>query len=254
VRGVDSVSPSVADIVPNSANVVGAVLNIVGITDRPGGAATYVSATPTEVAGGGAGTSNLNLRAGQIKANLAIVPVGPDGNVHLFNKFGQTDVAIDVVGYLTAGADPASTTGRIVPLAAPFRTLDTRDAAFGATALGPGQAEEWSFSAFAGSVMLNGTSVGAQSAVIGNLTNAALNRQYASVPVLSYLTAWPSGAPRPLTSNLDSNEATNVNGVPMAVPNMSILSYSNDGQYKVSVYNYAGYAHYIYDASAVVLQ
>ena len=175
-----------------------------------------------------------------------IVPVGADGKVHIFNKFGQADVAIDLVGYLQSGADPASTKGRVVPLAAPFRTLRHPRGAFSATPLGPGQAESWSFAAFQASVKLDGSYVGAQSAVIGNLTNASLARQYASVPVLSYLTVWPSGLPRPETSNVDTNE------VPIAVPNMSIMNYSSDGQYTLQMYNYAGFAHYLFDASAVV--
>ena len=93
---------------------------------------------------------------------------------------------------------------------------------------------------------LNGQYVGDQSAVIGNLTNASLTRQYLTVPVESFLTVWPSGQPRPLTSYLDTNED------PIAVPNMAILTYGTD--YKLSVYNLFGNAHYLFDASAVVLQ
>jgi len=248
IRGVVPKNSATA-LVPGDGSVVGAVLNVVGITDRPGGVSTYLAATPAEVpAGQSPTTSNVNLPASFIKANLVIVPVGADGKVHIFNKFGQADVAIDLVGYLQSGADPASTKGRVVPLAAPFRTFDTREAAFSATPLGPGQAESWSFAAFQASVKLDGNYVGAQSAVIGNLTNASIARQYASVPVLSYLTAWPTGLPRPETSNVDTNE------IPIAVPNMSIMNYSTDGQYTLQMYNYAGYAHYLFDASAVVLQ
>ena len=134
----------------------------------------------------------------------------------------------------------------MVPLAAPFRTLDTREPSFGAAPLGPGVGEEWSFSSFQGSVMLDGQYVGEQSAVIGNLTNASLTRQYPTVPVESFLTVWPSGMPRPLTSFVDTNED------PIAVPNMAILSYGTD--FKVQVYNLAGAAHYLFDASAVVLK
>jgi hypothetical protein len=247
VRGVSSVRPSVPNLVPNNANVVGVVLNIVGITDRPGGLSTYLAVTPDAVpAGGSPTTSNVNLPPASIKANLVMLPVGADGNVHVFNKFGQTDVAIDVVGYLTKGSDPNGTTGRVVPLGAPFRTFDTREAQWGAAPLGPGVAESWSFSDFVGSVKINGVAVGDQSAVIGNLTNASLTRQFPNVPVLSYLTAWPTGLPRPETSNVDTNE------IPIAVPNMSILNYG--ATYTVQFYNYAGKAHYLFDASAVVLK
>lgn len=246
IRGVDGVAPSVPDVVPDDPSIVGVVLNIVGVTARAGGAGTYVSAVPDDLGGVAPSTSNLNLTANQIKANLAIVPVGADGQIRLFNYAGLTDVAIDVVGYLRSGGNPATSTGRIVPLAAPFRTFDTREPAFGAAPLGPGVAEEWSFQAFQASVKLAGVYVGDQSAVIGNLTNASLTRQYPTVPVGSYLTVWPSGAERPLTSYLNSNET------PLAVPNMAILTYGSD--YKLQVYNYAGNAHYLFDASAVVLK
>ena len=46
VRGVDSRAPDVTDIVPNSPNVVGVLLNVVGITDRPGGVSTYLVGRP----------------------------------------------------------------------------------------------------------------------------------------------------------------------------------------------------------------
>lgn len=253
IRGVDGTNPTVVDVVPDSPTVVGVVLNITGITDRDGGTATYVSATPSEVpAGARPSTSNLNLQARQIKANMAIVPVGADGNIHLFNYGGQTDVVIDVVGYLYTGEAATSTTGRIVPLASPFRTLDTRDPAFGNAPLGPGVGEAWSFRDFQSSVVLGGAYVGDQSAVIGNLTNASLSRQYPTQGVGSYLTVWPAGMPRPLTSYLNTDESKDVNGVPIAVPNMAILTYSAD--YQVQVFNYAGSAHYLFDAAAVVLK
>ena len=243
VRGADSVRPTVVDAVPNNVNVVGAVLNVVGITP---GSATYLAVTPDPTAGNPT-TSNVNLARGAIKGNLVIVPVGADGNVRLFNLSGATDVAVDVVGYLQSGASASTVGGRVVPLSSPYRTFDTREAAFGAAPLGPGVAESWSFADFANSVKIGGIAVGAQSAVIGNLTNASLERQFPSVAVQSYLTAWPAGQnlPRPETSNLNTNER------PIAVPNMAILRYGSAAT--VQVFNYAGRAHYLFDASAVVL-
>jgi len=94
-------------------------------------------------------------------------------------------------------------------------------------------------------VALGPDSVGEQLGVIGNLTNASLKRQYASIPASSFLTAYPTdAAERPLSSNLDA-----VEGPP--VPNMSILKYGANNT--VRVYNLAGYADYLFDASAVVL-
>ena len=56
--------------------------------------------------------------------------------------------------------------------------------------------------------------------------------------------AYPTGGERPLSSNLNT-----VEGPP--IPNMAVLKYGANNT--VRVYNLAGYAHYLFDASAVVL-
>lgn len=189
-------------------------------------------------------TSNLNLSPNIIKANLVFVPVGADGKVRLFNNQGLTHVVADVVGYMLSGQDPLTRKGRVVPLSSPYRAFDTREAQWGGVALGPGMAEDWSFSAFATSVAIGAEAVGNQLAVIGNLTSASVTRQYASVPVQSFLTAYPANGGRPLSSNLNTAEGP-------AIPNMAILMYGTDAT--VTVYNLFGYAHYLFDASAVVM-
>ncbi len=249
IRGVDGVNPVKADVVPDSPNVTGVLLNIAGITTDPGGTNTYLSVLPdAPPAGQNPTTSNLNLAPGVIKANLVFVPVGADGHVHIFNFQGVTQVVADVVGYMLKGQDKATRAGRVVPLTSPYRTFDTRLPQWGGNALGPGQAEDWSFADFASSVFIGTDSVGPQLAVIGNLTSASLTRQYASVPAKSFMTAYPSCAPgvscRPLSSNLNT-----VEGPP--IPNMAVLTYGASDT--VTVYNLAGYAHYIFDASAVIL-
>ena len=243
ILGVDGVNPTVTDVVPNLPSVTGVLLNVVGIT---GSNTTHLSVFPDALPPGqDPTTSNLNLAPNAIKANLVFVPVGTDGKVRIFNNQGSTDVVADVVGYMQTGALETSRAGRVVPLSSPYRTFDTRDAQFGGVALGPGQAEDWSFAAFASSVMIDTIPVGNQLAVIGNLTSAALTRQYASAFVRSFLTAYPSKATRPLSSNLNSVEG------PTPIPNMAILKYGPDAT--VSMYNLAGYEQYLFDASAVVL-
>ena len=86
--------------------------------------------------------------------------------------------------------------------------------------------------------------VGAQLAVIGNLTSASVTRQYPTAIARSFLTAYPADVTRPLSSNLNT-----VEGPP--IPNMAVLKYGASNT--VRVYNLAGYAHYLFDASAVVL-
>ena len=148
---------------------------------------------------------------------------------------------------LLAGAAEDTRSGRVVPLEQPFRSFDTRQAAFGAVPLGPGQAEDWSFSAFAGSVAIGGVSVGEQSALLGNLTNASLSRQYAGVAVTSFLTVYPSpldSSLPPTVSNLNTTEGA-------AVANMALVAYGADKT--VRVFNNRGKAHYLLDVYAVVL-
>ena len=112
--------------------------------------------------------------------------------MRIYNRAGDTNVVVDVMGYLVNGAAETTRAGRVVPLTAPFRAFDTRQAAFGTVPLGPGQAEDWSFAAFSDSVNIGGVPLGNQTALLGNLTNASLARQSRTVPVNSYLTVYPT--------------------------------------------------------------
>lgn len=243
IRGADATNPTVTDIVPNTANVVGVLLNVTGISPSQ---ATFVSVVPETPAPGTApSTSNVNLLPGQFKANLVFAPLGADGAVRLYNLAGTNNVAVDVMGYLIANQDPNTRAGRVIPLDAPFRVLDTRQAQWGSVPLGPGQAEDWSFADFTADVNIGGVAVGNQSAVLGTFTQASLGRQFPSVYAAGYMSVYPSDAPsQPVVSNLNSVEGA-------AIPNMAIAKYS--GSKTARVFNKAGFAHYIFDASAIVL-
>jgi PKD domain len=67
-------------------------------------------------------SSNLNYYAGQTASNLAIVPLGTNGQVVFHNNGdGPVDLLADATGYFTTGG---STVGSAyVPLAAPIRAL-----------------------------------------------------------------------------------------------------------------------------------
>ncbi len=246
IRGADSQIPAITDIVPNDPNVVGVVLNVTGINTEPYNLPTFVSVLP-ESPSGPPTTSNLNLGQNQIKANLVIVPVtNADGAIRLYNSGGNTHVAIDVVGYMMANVDDSvhPRQGRVIPLSSPFRAFDTREPSFGNAQLGPGQAEAWSFSQFVSSVTLGGQAVGNQLALLGNLTGTGLTRVYPYVPVASFFTLYPGDVGRPFTSNINLTEGANV-------PNMAVLKLGADNQIKA--FNSAGYLHYLFDVSAVVL-
>jgi hypothetical protein len=234
---------STGQVLGAGSDIVGVVLNVTGINQQADSTGTFLSVVPALTAGVPPSTSNVNLSRGQIKPNMVIVPVGADGKIRLYNHAGSAHVAVDVAGYLTTTA-PGARAGRVVPLTTPYRVFDTRETQWGAVALGPGQAEDWSFADFVNSVRIDGQWVGAQSAVIGNLTSAELKRQYSTVAVSSYLTVYPSDQPRPNASNVNM-----VEGAP--VPNLAIMKYGAAST--VRVFNLAGFNHYLYDASAVVL-
>jgi hypothetical protein len=236
-------------VVPNSADVTGVMVNVTAANNAPGSQPTFLSVTPSATpAGVEPATSVTNVSVGQVKANMAIVPVGDDGSIRIFNRSGATHVIVDVLGYLERGAPDSTRAGRVIPLDAPFRVFDTRQPAFASTPLGFATKEEWSFKAFAESVSLDGTPVGAQSALLGNLTATGLEPLYPGQPVTSYMTVYPGNGAPPNSSNLNITPGR-------SVPNMSLLTYGSvgDDPYTISAFNFDGSVHYLLDVYAVVL-
>jgi hypothetical protein len=197
-------------------------------------------------------TSTVNLLPGQVRANMAILPVGPDGAIHLFNLDGRVRLVVDIMGYLLAGESPDTRAGRVVPLIAPFRVFDTRQAEFMKQPLGPGRAEDWSFDSFVHDVKIDGDPVGEQSGLLGNLTATNLQRQYSWAPVSSFMTAYPS----PVSGDGTPPGISNVNIIEGdTVPNLALLRYGGDDNdpFQLRFYNRAGYVDYLLDVYAVVL-
>jgi hypothetical protein len=251
IRGATSYNPTISNIVP--ANATGVLVNVTAVDNIAGSQPTYISLLPAPLAPGEKPTtSNLNLRVGQIRSNLAIVPISSDGGIHVYNFAGNAHVILDVMGYFVSQPDDSST-GRIIPLVSPFRAFDTREAAFTDQPLPPANAEDWSFKDFAADVKVAGTPVGAQLGLLGNLTAAALGRQYTWAPSSSYVTAYPTPAgggaqTPPFVSNLGISEGE-------VVPNLVMLAYGSDGtdSNQVRFYNRAGYLDYLLDVTAVIL-
>ena len=70
---------------------------MVNFTATHATAASYLTAWPSGQAL--PPTSNLNFTAGITVPNLALVPIGADGRIAIFNHVGTVDVIADVVGY-----------------------------------------------------------------------------------------------------------------------------------------------------------
>ena len=82
----------------------------------------WVAATP----GGAAypGTASVNVDAGDVRNNLAVVPLGAATDVSVFTK-NVDDIVVDVLGYVTSNSASAAGTGLFTPIEA-TRIVDTR--------------------------------------------------------------------------------------------------------------------------------
>ena len=146
--------------------------------------------------------SNLNYVAGQTVPNMVVAKLGADGSIAIFASQGCPDVIVDVTGYFIGGA-PVVTGGEVGIV--PIRALDTRIDGPAICANGRSVVVRGRFGvpARADAVLLNVTAT------------------EASLP--GFLTVWPSGAPRPIASNLNY-----VAG--QTVPNMVSAAIGADGQ------------------------
>lgn len=246
--------------VPDGDDIVGVILNLTGDNDFAGSVKTRFSVVPEafDVSDESAwpGTSNLNLEAGQRRANTVIMPIGSDGKIRVFSPRGNVRAIVDVAGYLRQVDDTdTSRAGRVIPIVSAFRALDTREEEFFDQPLGPASAEAWSFDAFVDDVMIGDVPAGAQEGLFGNLTAVGLERQYSWVETRSYLTAYPAGPPGddeckpvPYVSNVNFSEDE-------AVPNLALMRYggSEESPHRLCVFNRSGYIDYALDVYAIVL-
>ena len=114
-----------------TGGAVAFILTAIGDATGPDG---YATAYPSGVARPNA--SNVNTTgAGDIRANLVVVPVGANGKVSLFG-FRTKDLIVDIAGYFTPGSD-ASTGAGLLTVFGSTRVVDTRQSpavGFGALA------------------------------------------------------------------------------------------------------------------------
>ncbi|MEU9251923.1 hypothetical protein AB0D66_08785 [Streptomyces sp. NPDC048270] len=131
-------------------------------------------------------TSNVNFAAGRSVPNLAIVPVGADGYVELANRSaGTVSLIADVTGYFAKTAASGYT-----PMD-PVRLVDTRDGLGAARGQVAGQST-------AGVQISGKGGLPAQ-----GITAVALTVTTTGPKSAGHLTAFPSGQPAPITSNVN---------------------------------------------------
>jgi lysophospholipase L1-like esterase len=85
-------------------------------------ATTWLALWPDETSRP-ADLSTLNVAAGENISNVAVVAPGANGRIAVYNRWGEMTIGVDVQGYFTTTASPA--TGGFVPVAH-TRLIDTR--------------------------------------------------------------------------------------------------------------------------------
>ncbi|GAA0676182.1 hypothetical protein GCM10010193_31590 [Kitasatospora atroaurantiaca] len=196
------------------ANASAVVLNLTATEPTASG---YLTAYPH----GGATpkASSINFRPGQTVANQAIVPIGQDGKIDLYNFAGNTQVVADVFGYYSPDSQ-----GVFTPVS-PVRLTDTRYGSFPRPLPGGGK--------------LPVQVTGSFDVVPMNATAAVLNVTATETTAYGYLSVVPGGDPHPgATSNLNF-------GPGQTVPNHVITPLGTNGQ--ADIYNFAGNTHVIAD-------
>ncbi len=198
------------------AGITGVVLNLTVTNPTATG---YLTAYPNQGYGGvpqnRPTSSNVDFQAGQTAPNLAVVPVGPDGIVDLYNGSGGTvNLIADVSGYFTQSAASGYS-----PLS-PARLVDTRK--------GVGAPKAPVAAGGKLTVQIAGADGGQ---LPSGLTAVALNVTVVTPQTGGYLTLYPDGGSRPTASNLDF-------GAGQVIANAVIVPVGSDG--KIDVYNGSG--------------
>ena len=202
--------------VPRNAQSV-----VVNITLAGAARAGFVTAFPSGQPAPNA--SNVNIVAGGVRANTAVVKVGGDGRISLLMSETGADVIVDVLGSFGAYG------GKVTTIT-PERLVDSR-AGLGtpARAFGDGEARTVQI-AGRGSVPASAT------AVIANVTAT-------NTTMWGFLTVWPAGADQPASSNL--------NFLPgQTVPNLVMIKLGPGGTLAIS--NGRGSANVLVDVMAYV--
>ncbi|GAB4063445.1 hypothetical protein GCM10028777_06560 [Angustibacter speluncae] len=191
-----------------SSGVSAVVLNVTAVGPSAG---TWITAWPN--GGTEPRTSNLNINAGENRANLVTVAVGGDGKVNFRNANGYTHLLADVVGYYSNASGVAG--GGYHPEPSPYRAYDSR------------QFEEaWAPGEDAFVYTLSDTMDPSVRAVAVNIT--------ALPSTGGYLTVYGGGArPNASTVNFVGGRAT---------PNLAVVpvAFDEDGYPMIKIFNSAG--------------
>jgi hypothetical protein len=168
-------------------------------------------------------TSTINYTATAGITNNAIVNVGPDGDIAIYNASGGTvQLIVDLTGYFSTNT-AATGASTYTPLADPTRILDTRN--------GTGAPEADIAADGTLALTMAGDDTNGVDLPSTGLTAVALNLTV--IPPGSgdsgYLTAYPDGVTKPATTNLTYGGT--------ALADAVIIPVGSDG--KIDIFNYS---------------
>ncbi len=168
-------------------------------------------------------TSNVNVVAAGAVPNLAVIGIGTNGAISLFNSFGKAHVLADLVGYFREGMAGTTALTSLVP----DRLLDTRGDLGGHRGVfGPGAEFD--------------LQVTGRGGVPASCAAAALNVTVVDATADTFLTVWPNGEGQPTTSSLNARPG-------QTVANLVISKLGADG--KIRLRNESGTAHVLVDVA-----
>lgn len=208
---------NLVDRIPASATSV-----TFNLTATGGTASTFVTAFPTGSSLPVA--SNLNVPAGDTRANLVTVAVGTNRQVTLFNNAGSIHLIADLTGFYTPDY------GAFFVPSAPSRVLDTRNGT-GTGGATDSVAEKEVLAVDLTSKGLPATAT----AVIANITGV-------DATTSTFVTAWPLYENQPVASNLNLSAG-------QTVPNAAVIAFSRI--HGLTLFNNAGNVHIIADLAGV---
>jgi hypothetical protein len=204
------------------ATGVGAVLvNMTAVTPSVDG---YLTVHPADTVRPVA--SNINTQHARNIANLVVARLSADGKVKVYNSSGATHVLFDLVGYYSDGATPPPAGGELHTLATPKRVVDSRT--------GVGTAKSRMATGATRTVDLTGVG-GIPASGVGSVV---LNLTATNTTAASYLTQYPSGETRPVTSTL--------NWAPTQTANNYVVAKVGPGGL-VKIFNYSGSTDVVVD-------
>ena len=197
-RGTESISVAgtTAFGVPSDATAV--VLNVTAVNPAAPGYLTVFPSGATQPL-----ASNLNYTVAEVVPNLVEVGIGSDGEVSIYSS-AQSNVVVDLEGYVAPNASGGLGAGLYNPLSAPARICDTRTGnpshLSGPDAQCNGVAGGGERLKAAGTLWVQ---VAGNNGIPAGATAAVLNVTAVNPSTSGYLTVYPQGAAQPFTANVN---------------------------------------------------